>query len=433
MATRTVLVCVLLLVALGAPPAPAADQGTLTATRPEEVGLSSDRLARIRTLMERYVTEGRIAGAVGLVARRGKVAYFESYGFADLEAKKPMTNDALFRLYSMTKAVTGVAVMILHEERGFPLTTPVERYLPELANLKVAVDRVDPDTGDREYRLVPAAPKLTIADLLRHTDGLSYGGPKDERGDAIYQKLGVGSPDQTLEEFTKKLGQAPLHDQPGTVWRYGYGQDVLGRLVEVISGQRFDRFLAERIFAPLGMNDTAFFVPAAKAARLATLYTPSEGGKITRSTGPAQASYLTEPRIFWGGAGLVSSPVGYLRFTQMLLGGGALDGVRLLSRKSVELMASDHIAGLPRAGVLLGPGDGFGFTFRVAVRPGENGALSSLGEYGWGGAAGTRFTIDPAEQMVTLFFIQILPHQTSDGPLTYGSEFKNLVYQSIVD
>jgi CubicO group peptidase (beta-lactamase class C family) len=429
-ATRRAPLAVLVVSLLvAAAPLAAADQPQSLATAlPEDVGLSSERLARIGEVMDGYVEAGAIPGAIGVVARRGKIAYFETFGFADRESKKPMAKDTLFRMYSMTKAVTGVAVMILHEEAGFSLTTPVSRWLPELKNLQVAVESVDAATGDRRYRLEPAARELTVADLLRHTDGLSYAGPFDEKGERAYEKLGVGSQDQTLEEFVAKLAKAPLHDHPGTVFRYGYGMDVLGRLVEVISGQRYDRFLEERIFRPLGMGDTAFYAPAAKKERLATLYAPSEDGGIKRSLAPAQTSFLSEPKIFWGGAGLVSTAMDYLRFSLMLLNGGELEGVRLLSRKSVELMASDHLGDLPRVG-LLGEGDGFGFTFRVNLSPGKNGALGSVGEYGWGGAAGTRFFIDPQEEMVTLFFIQILPHQT----LTYGSELKNLVYQSIVD
>lgn len=415
--------------AAAAPAVSPADAALVPSSLPEEVGLSSERLARIGRIMEEHVAQGRIAGALGLIARRGKVAYFESWGFQDRETKKPMAKDAIFRMYSMTKAVTGVAALILHEERGFPLSTPASRWLPELAGMSVAVDRVDPLTGERSYHVEPARSEITVRDLLRHTSGLSYRGPVDQQAQLVYQKLGVASREQTLEDFVKRLAQAPLHDHPGTVWRYGYSTDVLGRLVEVISGQPFDRFLEERIFRPLGMTDTTFYVPAEKRERLAVLYAPGEGDSIKRATGPSQDGYLEPPTIFWGGAGLVSTAQDYLRFCLMLLRGGELDGVRVLSPKTVELIAADHLGDLPRVGDLIGPHDGFGLTVRVVREPGLTGALGSPGEYSWGGAAGTRFWIDPHEDMVTLFLIQTLPADQ----LPYGSEFKNLVYQSIVD
>ncbi len=418
--------------ALAATPALAAADATLTVTRPEQVGLSSERLARIDAAMNAYIEAGKIAGATGLVARRGEIAYFNTYGYRDLESKEPMPEDALFRIYSMSKAVTGVAVMILHEKYGFPLRTPASRWIPALGDHEVAVWSVDPATGDPSLELVPSNRDMTVQDLLTHTAGISYGGPRNARGGSWYAELGVGSRDQTLEEFTNKLGQAPLHNHPGTVWRYGYGMDVLGRLVEVISGRTFDVFLEEEIFAPLGMKDTAFFVRPGTEDRLAVLYTPdreADDGTITRSNAPPQNSYLTKPKIFYGGAGLVSTTTDYFRMIQMLLDGGRHEGGQMLSRKSVELLSSDHIGDMPRVGQLLGPGDGFGLTFRVNRSPGMNGTNGSVGEYSWGGAAGTRFWIDPEEEMVGVFMIQILPH----AGLTYGTEFRNLAYQAIVD
>ena len=396
---------------------------------PETLGLSTERLARITEVMNQAVEDGRMAGGIGLIARRGKVAYFETYGHQDREGELAMEKDAIFRIYSMSKAVTGVAVAILYEEHGFPLSTPVKRWLPELDDMKVAVDRMDPDTGERLFRLEPARRDITVRDLLTHTAGISYGGPKDARGKSFYQEAGVREPGIDLEEFTKRLGTAPLHNHPGTVWQYGLSMDVLGRLVEVISGQTFDVFLEERIFAPLGMVDTAFFVPAGKEDRLTVLYSPADEGAVKRSSAPPQTSYLTKPSIFYGGAGLVSTTKDYFRLTQMLLNYGELDGVRILGRKTVELLSADHIGALPRVGNLIAPHDGFGLTFRVNTSPGLSGALGSAGEYSWGGAAGTRFWIDPEEEMVTLFMVQILPHTG----ITLGTEFKNLAYQAIVD
>ena len=270
---------------------------------------------------------------------------------------------------------------------------------------------------------------MSVRDLLTHSSGLSYEGPRDARGERLYQKLGIdaSSNDLTLADLVRKIGEAPLHDQPGTVWRYGLSIDVLGRLVEVMSGQPFDEFLESRIFQPLRMRDTAFWVPAEKKSRLTAIYTRGDDGKLRPYANPPR-DYLSKPKLASGGGGLASTTRDYLRFVQMLLDGGELGGRRLLSRKTVELMASDAIGDQPRAGNL-GPGDGFGLTFRVNESPGRNGALGSAGEYSWGGAAGTRFWIDPKEDMVTIFMIQILPHEG----LTYGSEFKTLAYQSIVD
>ena len=343
-----------------------------------------------------------------------------------------MPKDALFRIYSMSKAVTGVAVMILHEKYGFPLRTPASRWIPALGDLEVTEWSVDPGTGDPRMELVPANRDMTVQDLLTHTAGISYGGPRNAQGRSFYTELGVNSRDQNLEEFVEKLGQSPLHDHPGTVFRYGLSMDVLGRLVEVISGKTFDVFLEDEIFKPLGMKDTAFYVRPGTEDRLAVLYTPDReagDGTVKRSTAPPQDSYLKKPKIFYGGAGLVSTTTDYYRMIQMLLDGGRYDGGQMLSPKSVKLLSSDHIGDIPRAGRLLGPGDGFGLTFRVNEHPGHNGALGSPGDYSWGGAAGTRFWIDPDEEMVAVFMIQILPH----GGLTYGTEFRNLAYQAIVD
>ena len=426
------IAALLLTLTLAAAPALAAADATLTVTKPEQVGLSSERLARIDAAMNGYVEAGKIAGATGLIARRGEIAYFNTYGYRDLETKEPMPKDALFRIYSMSKAVTGVAVMILHEKYGFPLRTPASRWIPALGDMEVAEWSVDPGTGDPSMELVPANRDMTVQDLLTHTAGISYGGPRNAQGQSFYAELGVSSRDQNLEEFVEKLGQSPLHDHPGTVWRYGLSMDVLGRLVEVISGKTFDVFLEDEIFAPLGMTDTAFYVRPGTEDRLAVLYTPDReagDGTIVRSSAPPQDSYLQKPTIFYGGAGLVSTTTDYFRMIQMLLDGGKYEGGQMLSPKSVKLLSSDHIGDMPRVGQLMGPGDGFGLTFRVNQNPGLGGALGSPGEYSWGGAAGTRFWIDPDEEMVGVFMIQILPH----GGLTYGTEFHNLAYQAIVD
>jgi CubicO group peptidase (beta-lactamase class C family) len=424
---KKLLVITLLLASIGWA-SPDARKSLSTAT-PAEAGLSQERLDRISPVMQKHIAENRIAGAIGLIARRGKIAYFDAWGMMDKESGKPMRKDAIFRIYSMTKAVTGVAAMILYEEGRFYLTDPVSKYLPEMGNLKVAIDKTDPATGKRVYFTVPAEREMTIRDLLRHTSGLNYQGPKDEKGEWAFQKLQITRSDITLEEAVKRLGQAPLIHQPGTTWEYGLSTDVLGRLIEVVSGQTLDRFFEERIFKPLRMIDTGFHVPKEKWDRLTTLYQPNADKTIRRSTAPAQDSYKQPATLLLGGAGLVSTAMDYARFCQMLLGGGELDGARILSRKSVDLMRSDHLGDMPRSGNLLPRGTGFGLTFAVNLGPGKTGSIGSESEYYWGGAAGTRFWIDPMEQMIGVFMVQILPHTD----LTYGMQFRQLAYQSIAD
>jgi len=395
---------------------------------PNGLGLAPERLERIGAVLNEHVAKGHIAGAVGLIARRGKIGYFETYGFQDKEAGVAMRKDTIFRMYSMTKPITGVAVMILYEEGRFFLNDPVSKYLPELSNMKVAVVETNPQTGKKTRYSVPAQREITILDLLRHTSGIDYLGPEDADGKRIYEKLGTNNLDQTIGDMVKKIGQAPLVHQPGTMWEYGLSMDVLARLVEVVSGQPYDKFLEQRIFKPLGMNDTGYWVPPEKQNRFAKLYAPGEGWTIKVNTTPAQTSYLKPAINFGGGSQSVSTAGDYLRFCQMLLNAGELDGVRILSRKTVELMTSDHLGDMPRA-ALLAPGYGFGFTMAVSRGPGKTGVIGSEREYNWGGAAGTRFWIDPKEQMIGIFMIQILPHTN----LTYGSQFKQLAYQAISD
>ncbi|MFP6581640.1 MAG: serine hydrolase [Candidatus Hydrogenedentota bacterium] len=414
---RTVCI-VLLFIATGA----TSFAQSLPLTSPESVGFSQERLDRITAAMNRHVEAGDISGGTGLIARHGKIAYFETYGNQDRESETPMDKDAIFRIYSMSKAITGVAVMMLHEEGKFFLTDPVSKYLPEYTDMKVA------SMFDGEVQLTDATQQITVRDLLRHTAGITYGGGKVLG--PLYRKAGVGGRNDDLEAFSKKLAAAPLSFEPGSTWEYGYSIDVLGRLVEVISGQPFDAFLEERLFAPLGMNDTAFHVPAEKHDRLVTLYSPNENGGIRVATSRAQDSYKEPATFFSGGGGLVSTTMDYARFCQMLLNDGDLDGEQILGRKSVELMRTDHLADIPKKGYLIAAdGIGFGLTFAVQKDPGLNGTLDSKGSYRWGGAAGTRFWIDPAEDMFCVFMVNILPYTN----LKYGDEFKLLAYQALVD
>ena len=378
--------------------------------------------------MNRQIEANRMSGAVGLVLRKGKVAYFDQWGYADRESKKPIRKDSIFRIYSMTKAVTGVAVMMLMEEGRFFLNEPVSKYLPEFSKPQVAVIH-----NGRVVSTEPAEREITIRDLLRHTSGVvDYNGPLDQEGKSYLQKAKLYQPDIGLAEVVRRIAKIPLIHQPGTTFHYGYSMDVLGRLVEVVSGKPFDEFLEERIFKPLAMVDTAFYVPESKWNRLVTVDAPSSDGTVKRAPDESQQAFKKKPAAAMGGQGMVSTAMDYGRFCQMLLNGGALDGNRILGRKSVELMSTDHLGNLARAAGIatLPPGIGFGLTVAVNQEPGKIGQLASPGEYYWSGAAGTHFWIDPKEKLVTIFMVNIFPHYSSTD---LGSQFKLLVYQAIAD
>ena len=409
-----------------------------TAT-PEKVGLSPARLERIGKTFQAYVDRGEAAGALALIARRGKVAYVESWGDRDREADQPMTADTIFRIYSMTKPITSVAVMMLHEEGHFFLTDPITDFLPELANLQVQSESRDPITGEKLITISQATRPITILDLLRHTAGFSYGFFGDTQVDEIYRRRGVLVEDKTIAETVDKLSDIPLRFEPGRRWHYSVSVDVLGRLIEVVSKQSLDQFLRERMFEPLSMNDTGFFVPASKRDRLAQLYKPA-GLKVSREAflddekiskqievlnSEDVSSFSDATTHFSGGGGLVSTAADYLRFCQMMLDGGQLHGRRVLSRKTVELMTSDHLNGIPGFDR---PGRSFGLGFQVVKDLGASGSLGSPGVYAWGGAAGTRFWIDPQEELIGIFMVQIMPHRTR-----MGDEFRLLTYQAIDD
>ena len=447
-----------LLLVFVAAPVPAQE---LSAVRPERVGLASERLERLTAHMNQAVDDGVMVGGMGLVARKGRVAYRETYGLADREAGVPMSPDTLFRIYSMTKPITGVAVMMLYEEGRFFLNDPIGRYLPELANLMV-VATADGDSegasaeaqahteaqggGDSAAAgdAVPTREPLrqpSIRDLLTHTAGFTYGIFGHTRVDELYRQAELITGDMRLREFTRRLGAIPLQYDPGTRWHYSVSVDVQGALVEAVSGMSLGEFLQSRLFGPLGMVDTSFVVPEEEWARVAQLYSPA-GTPAT----DAYAAFMTEndavalevaderwnelyrvgARFESGGGGLVSTAADYLRFCQMLLNGGELDGVRILSPKSVQLMTSDHTGYLAEG--FGGSGYGFGLGVAVALDPGAIGELSSVGEYNWGGAAGTRFWIDPQEELIGVFMVQSIPHRTR-----LGNEFRNLVYQAIID
>jgi CubicO group peptidase (beta-lactamase class C family) len=405
---------------------------------PEEVGLSSARLARIRQVLRAEVEAKKLPGAVALVARKGRIAYFDAVGARDPGTGATLGKDTLFRLYSMTKPFVSVAAMMLAEEGRILLTDPVSKYLPAFAKTLVSVAKTDSATGKTAYELVPVASAPTIYDLLRHTSGLTYAfATSNAQVKEAYAKRGIARPDSlhayrelTAAEEVDAIAGSPLAHQPGRVWEYGLSTDVLGRVVEVVSGKRLGEFLEARIFKPLQMSDTGFSVPKDQAGRLAQAF----------ATDPAtgQPSHLIDvlsaPKNDSGGAGAVSTASDYLRFCEMLLRGGELDGARLLSRSSVILMTSDHLGSLLDAGPtpgeqLLGvKGYTFGLGFAVRREDGLAPLPGRAGEVTWGGAAGTYFWIDPQEEL-----IGILMTQASGARIQYRKLFRQLVYASITD
>ena len=391
--------------------------------KPEEMGFCNQRLARITTKMRRYVDEQKLAGISTLIARRGKVVHFEQVGMANIEAGTPMAADTLFRIYSMTKPITSVAVLMLLEESRFRLNDPVADYLPEFKDSRVL---------DNTNLVKPQRP-MTIRDLLTHTAGLSYGFDENYHLDQLYGQqvwsAVENNPDLTLAEWIGTIARLPLAYHPGTRYRYSVATDVLGYLVQVVSGVPFADFLQERIFAPLGMNDTCFTLPAEKLNRFATNYGPKEGGGLQVIDAPQNSRYLRPTQRPSGGGGLLSTSGDYLRFTQLLLNGGELDGVRLLGRKTVELMTTNHLPdGIyvdndPTTGL------GFGLGVSVLLDLGKGQTLGTVGTYGWGGAANTNFWIDPREEMIGILMLQFIPSGTY--PVT--PDFRILAYQALVD
>jgi CubicO group peptidase (beta-lactamase class C family) len=388
---------------------------------PEEAGLSPERLGRVTAAVQAHVDAGRVAGAVMLVGRHGKVGYFEAIGMSDMEAGAPMERDTIFRIYSMTKPITSVALMTLWEEGAFGLDDAVGKFIPGLGGLQVAVE------GEGGVKLVPAEREMTVRDLLRHTAGLAYGFDEGTHVERLYRAAGVlGS--ESLAEMVEKLSRLPLAYQPGARWQYSVSVDVQGRLIEILSGMRFDRFLEERIFRPLGMVDTAFWVTPDRVGRFAAVYRPDEDMVLHRSEeqislgGP---DYLTPAKLLSGGGGLVSSGPDYARFALMLLNGGELEGVRILKRNTLDLMTQDHLGDIPRDWL---EGSGFGLGFSVQPDTGGD-TVPSPGTFGWGGAAHTRLWVDPRKGFFGLWLVQIMP----DNELPYGDEFQRLVYAALAD
>ena len=408
----------------------------LPRTSPEEAGMSSDRLARLTEALEGYVDDGRLAGAVTLVARRGKVVYSQGVGFRDREAGAPMTDDVIFRIASQTKAPISVGVMMLQEEGRLLIGDPVGKYLPEYRETAVA----EPD-GNGGYRVVAAERPITIRDLLTHTAGIGYGtGPAHQAwDDAGIVGWYFGHRSEPIGETIARLAALPFDAQPGAAFVYGYNTDILGALIERVSGQPLDVFMRERIVEPLGMLDTHFYLPPAKADRLAAVYSataegieraPDAGHETARDPFGApigQGAYVEGPRAsFSGGAGFVSTVADYSRFLQMMANGGELDGARILSPKTVELMTTDHLGGLPFP---FGMGQGFGLGFFVVRDPAASGLPTSVGEYGWYGAYHSAYWVDPEEDLVVVYLTQLIPA----GDIDDQAKVRALVYQAIVD
>jgi CubicO group peptidase (beta-lactamase class C family) len=397
----------------------------LPTAKPEQVGMSSERLARLGPALKAQIANERFPGAVVLVARKGKVVYFETVGQRDPATGAPMTKDAIFRLYSMTKPFTSVAAMILVEEGKLLLADPVSKYFPELANPQVALKETT--DGKTTYRLVPADAPITIQDLLRHTSGFVYANNTlNDQVKAAYGTIGVDWRDVTPTEQIQRLAQAPLAHHPGTMWEYGLSTDVLGRVVEKVSGMTLSALLTERVFVPLKMADTAFVVPKGKVARLAQPFA------VDKATGkPITLLDVTvAQKNDAGGAGTAGTTGDYARFVQMLANGGRLDGARLLGRATVSYMTSDHLGTIKPAIALLQPGYGFGLGFAVRKETGVNSVPGSAGEYTWGGAAGTGFWIDPKEALICVIMTQTVPGpaQRYDRALV-----RQLVYQAIIE
>jgi len=390
-------------------------------------GLCPERLARIAPAMNRLLDEGKFPGISVTVARRGAVAYRQEFGFADLAAKTPLRKDAIYRIFSMSKPVTGVAVMILLEEGRFRLDDPVSLYLPSFKGLRVI------DAGqDNLDETLEASREVTIRDLLRHTSGLVYGGAPTTPLGRIYQARNLLDPATTLEQMAEKIGSIPLAFQPGSRWEYGISMDVLGRLIEVVSGQPLDVFLEERIFRPLKMVDTGFFVPDDKAERFATCYTYAQGQGLTPlpAARGLDAYRRGRNRMLSGGGGLVSTSADYLRFATMLARGGELDGVRILGPRTVSLMSSNQLppgVSLPSWGGK-NDGNGYGFTMSVTTDVARSTGYGSIGDFGWDGAASTFFRVDPKEELVVLLMTQRMPCD-----LDIQVKVKSLVYQALVD
>ncbi|WP_086476721.1 MULTISPECIES: serine hydrolase domain-containing protein [Arenibacter] len=402
----------------------------LASSLPEEVGMSTQRLNLLSTVMEQYVKDGKMAGNVTLVARKGKIVYHKAFGHADIEADREMKTDAIFRIASQTKAIVSVAIMILQEEGKLLIADPIGNYLPEWKSTTVAQK-----TDNGGYELVPAKREITIRDLLTHTAGIGYGHglAKEQWKAAEIQNWYFADRDEPISATVARMAKLPMDAQPGERFVYGYSTDILGVIVEKVSGQSLDQFLKDRILDPLGMADTYFYLPENKEDKLATSYMAHSGKALERAPNPGlgvgQGHYVKGPRkSFSGGAGLLSTSLDYAKFLQMMLNDGAYNGKQILSPKTVELMISDHVVSrdIPYSGR---SGTGFGLGFSITKDIGMRGEPGSVGTFEWGGAYGSTYWVDPVEELVVVYFKQLIPTNGVDD----HAKLRNLVYQAIVE
>lgn len=400
-------------------------------------GICPKKLKNITNhLNQQYIDKEKIAGAVTLVYRRGQVVHFEAQGMIDAERGVPAKKDSLFRIYSMTKPITSIALMQLYEQGKFQLTDPVHRFIPEWINLRVY------ESG-RFPALVTSRPEraMQIHDLMTHMSGLTYGFTERTNVDAMYRDKGIGTfdlaPKGNLQTMISDLAQLPLEFSPGSKWNYSVSTDVLGYLIEKLSGQPLDQYFQEHIFSPLGMNDTGFHVPSEKRDRFSACYVRGKNGKLALQDDPQKSHYLNQPDFLSGGGGLVSTATDYLQFCKMLLNGGHLEGRKIIGKKTLAYMTSNHLPNGEDLGSIatgsfsesLYHGVGFGLGFSVAMDPTKSKTISSVGEYAWGGAASTAFWIDPEEEMAVIFLTQLIPSSTYN----FRGQLKQIIYGSIVD
>jgi CubicO group peptidase (beta-lactamase class C family) len=401
-------------------------------TKPEDVGLSSTRIARVDAWMQQQVSGGRLAGVEIIINRRGRIAFHRCHGKRDLARNADATPDTIYRIYSMTKPLTAVAVMMLYEEGHFQLDDPITRYLPQFAG-----QRVFTGGGYGAVATEPAVRDITFRDLLTHTSGLTYGFMQATPVDAVYraQKIELPGAEEPLGDVMARLARVPLIAQPAAEWNYSISTDVLGHLVAVISGRPFDDFLRERVIRPLGMADTDFLVPSAKVGRFAANYDKGPDGRPRLIDDPETSRFLKSPKAPSGGGGLVGTARDYMRFCQMLLARGVLGETRLLGRKTVELMTMNHLngdmaaMGQPRFAESNYHGIGFGLGFSVTLDPAKAQIAGSPGEFAWGGMASTAFFVDPKEEMAVVMMTQLTPSST----YPIRRELRVLTYQSIID
>ena len=401
-------------------------------TRPEDVGLSATQLSRVADWAQRLVDDGKLAGVTTMVSRQGRLAHLHCCGLADRAAGLAMAPDTIVRIYSMTKPLTSLAIMMLYEQGLFQLDDPISRFLPAFTTMRVAAG------GQRgKVDTVPAAREITFRDLLTHTSGLTYGFMQSTLVDGLYRDRGIDfqTADGTLAELVERVAALPLLAQPGAEWNYSVATDVLGHLVAVISGEPFGDYLQRRVIDRLGMVDTGFHVPADKHGRFAANYARKADGTLGLIDDPATSPYRAPRTICSGGGGLVSTAGDYMRFCRFMLNKGELDGVRLVGRKTVELMTSNHLRGdmaamgMPRFSESSYAGVGFGLGFSVMLDPAQAQILGTPGEFAWGGAASTAFWVDPAEDMAVVLLTQLTPSST----YPIRRELRVLTYAAILD